>query len=66
MTKNIYAPQALAKGGFMINHPTIESLRYALDKMQEDGTNPFAKINIYQLANAIGCFIVEELNKKAD
>lgn len=42
--------------------PTIRKLRIALDEMQAAGVSEHAPLNIAHLANALGTFVISEVN----
>lgn len=46
----------------MITVPTIHKLRVALDEMQAAGVSEHSPLNIAHLANALGTFVISELN----
>lgn len=58
--KNVYE---LLGNSMQVNNPTIETLRYALDKMQDKGVNPFKPIKISELGNGWGTFIITPLEE---
>jgi hypothetical protein len=59
--KNVYE---LLGDSMQVNNLTIETMRYALDKMQDKGVNPFNPIRISELANGRGTFIITPIKEE--